>query len=92
MKSLDTILDISDTDYRDNSLCGGLTMSLWQRVLVLAAEAEGLMTSDQQSSVLRYAQDRSTLEKERMVLAKPDSVQIWMVLDSMNCLAYEIRT
>lgn len=66
-------------------------MSLWHRVLALAAGAEGLINPDQQSSALRYAQDRSTLEKERAVLAKPDSVQIWMVLDSMNCLAYEIR-
>ncbi|EON69818.1 hypothetical protein W97_09081 [Coniosporium apollinis CBS 100218] len=90
-KLLHMILNTTDTDYRDNGLCGGLTMSLWQRVLALAAGAEGLMNQDQQSSVLRYAQDRSTLVKERAVLAKPDSVQIWMVLDSMSCLAYDIR-
>lgn len=48
------------------------------------------MGRTQQSNVLRWAVDRRTLARELESLGKPESAQIWKVLDGMGCLAYEV--
>ncbi len=55
----------------------------------LHVQADRFMTRNQQCNVLRWATDRRTLGKELESLGKPESAQIWKVLDGMGCLAYE---
>lgn len=67
----------------------GLPEEAWARVMGLHLEADRLLTRTQQCNVMRWAVDRKTLEKELESLGKPESAQIWKVLDGMGCLAYE---
>ncbi|KAI4195106.1 MAG: hypothetical protein LQ346_003530 [Caloplaca aetnensis] len=74
--------------YRSD-LPAGLPGEAWSRIMGLYVQADRFMTRNQQRNVLRWATDRRTLGKELESLGKPESAQIWKVLDGMGCLAYE---
>lgn len=74
-----------------STLKGGLAEETWARILALAVDAECVLDDKQQLSVLRWAMERGTLVREMESLGKPESAQIWKVLEGMGCLAYEIR-
>ncbi|KAL9027264.1 MAG: hypothetical protein Q9196_004190 [Gyalolechia fulgens] len=61
----------------------------WARIMGLHVGADRFMSTSQQRNVLRWAIARRTLAKELESLGKPESAQIWKVLDGMGCLAYE---
>ncbi|KAL8917099.1 MAG: hypothetical protein Q9208_008138 [Pyrenodesmia sp. 3 TL-2023] len=67
----------------------GLSEDAWSRIMGLHLQADRFMSRNQQCNVLRWAIDRRTLGKEQESLGKPESAQIWKVLDGMGCLAYE---
>ena len=75
-----------------NTLPGGLTEDLWRRIIALAVGADDVLSEKQQLSILRWAMDRGTLQKEMEVLGKPESAQIWKVLEGMGCLCYDIKS
>lgn len=66
----------------------GLPEKLWGRIIALAADAIGVVNEVQQDSILRWATDRDTLIREMDALGKPESEQIWRLLEGMGCLAY----
>ncbi|KAL9589267.1 MAG: hypothetical protein Q9203_001949 [Teloschistes exilis] len=74
--------------YRSD-LAKGLSEEIWARIVGDCLEADRFMSERQQQAVLRWAVDRSTLAREMESLGKPESVQIWKVLEGMSCLAYE---
>ena len=67
----------------------GLPEEAWARIMCLQLGADRFMSWNQQRNVLRWAVDRKTLARELESLGKPESAQIWKVLDGMGCLAYE---
>ncbi|KAL8734657.1 MAG: hypothetical protein Q9166_001313 [cf. Caloplaca sp. 2 TL-2023] len=74
--------------YRSN-LPHGLHEEMWACILGQCLGADRYMSRRQQCSVLRWATDRRTLAKEMESLGKPESAQIWKVLEGTGCLAYE---
>ena len=76
--------------YRDKNLPRDLPLHIWQDILQRAAGAS-ILSSEQQASVVRWAQETATLAEESKMLGKSKSAQIWRVLDGMNCLAYDIK-
>lgn len=76
--------------YRTKLPCG-LPDDIWRRIMATAAGANDILSVAQQKSVLRWAMDRSSLKKEKEFLGLKGSAQIWKVLESMGCLAYEMR-
>lgn len=74
--------------YRSD-LLHGLSEKAWACIMGLQLGADRFMSKKQQCSVLRWAIDRRTLARELEWLGKPESAQIWKVLDGMGCLAYE---
>lgn len=94
-------LTIADTDvlasradeqqpYRSH-LPYGLSEYVWMRIINLVAGADGIVNITQQRSILRWAMDRTTLIKEREALGKPESAQIWRLLEGIGCLAYDLK-
>lgn len=81
---------ISFTPYR-TKLPYGLPDDIWRRIMATAAGANDILSVAQQKSVLRWAMDRSSLIKEKEFLGLKGSAQIWKVLESMGCLAYDMR-
>ncbi|KAL8939030.1 MAG: hypothetical protein Q9216_003579 [Gyalolechia sp. 2 TL-2023] len=79
---------LSSKPYRSD-LPFALPEEAWARVMGLYVGADRFMSWNQQCNVLRWATDRRTLAKELESLGKPESAQIWKVLDGMGCLAYE---
>ncbi|KAL8829578.1 MAG: hypothetical protein Q9170_006107 [Blastenia crenularia] len=67
----------------------GLAEDTWAYIVSLHLGADRFMSENQQRNVLRWAVDRKALAKELESLGKPESAQIWKVLDGMGCLAYE---
>ena len=70
---------------------GQLHEAQWAHIIALAAGAVGVVSSKQQNAILTRAVDRGSLGKEREILGKSDSAQIWKALEGMGCLAYEGR-
>ncbi|KAL8655598.1 MAG: hypothetical protein Q9226_002981 [Calogaya cf. arnoldii] len=67
----------------------GLPEKAWARIIGEYLAADRFMSRNQQRSVLQWAVDRRTLAKEMEWLGKPESAQIWKVLEGTGCLAYE---
>jgi hypothetical protein len=65
-----------------------LPLHLWQRIIVDAVGAAGILTADQQLRVIRYAVDWNSIEQHLAVRGYPDHQQIWKILDSMACFTY----
>lgn len=78
------------TPYR-TKLPYGLPDDVWRRIMAAAAGADVILSVAQQRSVIRWAMDRSSLNKEKEFLGLKESAQIWKVLEGMGCLAYEMR-
>ncbi|KAL8667072.1 MAG: hypothetical protein Q9202_000994 [Teloschistes flavicans] len=72
-----------------SDLAKGLPEEVWAQIMDDCLDAHRFMSERQQQAVLRWAVDRSTLAREMESLGKPESVQIWKVLEGMGCLAYE---
>ncbi|KAL8765820.1 MAG: hypothetical protein Q9209_007224 [Squamulea sp. 1 TL-2023] len=70
-------------------LPNGLPEKVWSCIMVECLGADRFMSRNQQHAVLSWAVDRRTLTKEMESLGKPESAQIWKVLEGMGCLAYE---
>ena len=80
-----------DKPYRSD-LLGGLRLEDWAYIIALATESGGIVASQQREAVVKWAMDRGTLEKEQEILGKSESAQIWKVLESTGCLAYNDRS
>ena len=78
------------TPYRTKLPCG-LPDDIWRRIMATAAGANSILSVAQQRSVIRWAMDRSSLNKEKEFLGLKGSAQIWKVLEGMGCLAYDMR-
>lgn len=78
------------TPYR-TKLPYGLPDDVWLRIMAAAAGADVILSVAQQRSVIRWAMDRNSLNKEKEFLGLKGSAQIWKVLEGMGCLAYEMR-
>ena len=81
---------VSGFEYRSR-LPLGLPEEIWCRILGQAVDAQGVLSPGQQRSVLKYGRSKCSLGKERDALGLKKAFQIWHVLDSMDCLAYEMR-
>jgi hypothetical protein len=70
-------------------LPGNLPQNLWRNIIAMAADPDELLSTKQQRNIFNWAKTRDTLERERELIGKLRSLQIWRVLDGMECLAYE---
>ena len=75
--------------YRTRLPCG-FSEDVWRRIIGLAAGAEGIMSEDQQRSMLSWAMNRKTLSKESEILGLTLASQIWRVLEGTGCLTYDM--
>lgn len=87
---MSTVQEMVRRQYRTSLPCG-FTEQIWCRIVSLAVEADGIMSDEQQLSVLRWALDRNTLVREIELLGKSESAQIWKALERMGCLAYQVE-
>ncbi|KAL8682355.1 MAG: hypothetical protein Q9224_006788, partial [Gallowayella concinna] len=67
----------------------GLPEHTWACIIGQHLSADRYMSRNQQRNVLRWAVDRKALGKEMESLGKPESAQIWKVLEGMGCLAFD---
>lgn len=79
----------TDKVYRSELPCG-FPEDAWRRILGQFAGFNGILSADQQLSILRYAMDRRTLSKESEVLGLTFATQIWRILEATGCLTYEM--
>ena len=70
---------------------GQLHQAQWAYIIALAADVVGVVSPTQQKAILAMAMDRGSLGKEREILGKSESAQIWKALEGMGCLACEMR-
>lgn len=75
--------------YRTRLPCG-FSEDVWRRIIGLAAGADGIMSEDQQRSMLSWAMNRKTLSKESEILGLTLASQIWRVLEGTGCLTYDM--
>lgn len=69
-----------------------LPEAIWRRIIALASGAEGVVSSNQQESIIQWAKSRDTLRPGREVRGRTGSEHIWRVLEGMRCLSYDVKT
>ena len=76
--------------YRDESMACHLTQPLMERILVDAVgeRAMDVLSEEQRRAACAWGQDRATLTTGYGWRSKTESAQVWMLLDSISCLAY----
>ena len=70
-------------------LPGDLPEALWKKIIGMAVDPDGLLSSKQISNLVDWAKTPDTLEKERELSGKLKSLQIWRILEGTECLAYD---
>ncbi len=68
----------------------GFSEDVWRRIIGFAAGADGIMSENQQRSMLSWAMNRKTLSKESEILGLTLASQIWRVLEGTSCLTYDM--
>ena len=68
----------------------GFSEDVWRQIIGHAAGANGIMSEDQQRSMLSWAMNRKTLSKESEILGLTLASQIWRVLEGTGCLTYDM--
>lgn len=66
----------------------GLSMEIWCVIIADAVGANGILSKEQQMTVMRYASDWNALEQEISVQGAAENQQIWKILETVGCLAY----
>lgn len=66
----------------------GLPMEIWRVIIADAVGANGILSKEQQMTVMRYASDWNALEQEISVQGAAENQQIWKILETVGCLAY----
>ena len=93
---IDGVASSSGARYSDRScvwhrkLPGKLPPHIWRRIIALSVDAVDVLTDRQQDEIFAWAVSRQSLARERDWLRKPESTQIWRLLDSVDCLTYEM--
>lgn len=71
-------------------LPGGLPEDIWVRIITLATDPRNILSTKQRRNVVTWAKAGDTLERERELGGKLKSVQIWRLLEGLECLGCEV--
>lgn len=66
----------------------GLPMEVWRVIIADAVGANGILSKEQQMTVMRYASEWNALDQEISVQGAAENQQIWKILETVGCLAY----
>lgn len=70
-------------------MIGPLPIRAWAKIFCFLADPSGILSERQRRAVITWGSNRDTLASEAEILGKPASVQIWRVLEGMDCLIYD---
>lgn len=76
-------------DNAEPKIAGGLPIRAWSIIFAMLADPKGILSERKLRAVVAHGSDRKTLAMETDVLGKPESVQIWKVLEAVGCLIYD---
>lgn len=66
----------------------GLPLELWRQIIADAVGAEGILSREQQTQIMRYAADWDVLAYKLTIQGVEDYQQIWKFLETVNCFTY----
>lgn len=66
----------------------GMPASAWMKILRRHCDPMGVLSDLHLKGIYAWGRDKGTLAAEAEQLGKPQSVQIWRVLEGMRCLSY----
>lgn len=72
-------------------LPGNLPGEVWIRIITLVTDPKGVLSEQQRKNIVAWAKTSESLERERDLVGKLRSVQIWRVLEALECLSYEFK-
>ena len=80
----------AEHSFRDRTTPCHLPAHLLQRIigLTMGGREMDVLNARQMQIAIEKGQNRDTLKAEREWLKRDESAQLWMMLDSINCLAY----
>ena len=73
----------------DAQMIGQLPKQAWEKIFYFLTDPAGILSERQRRAVIAWGSNRDTLASEAEILGKPASVQIWRVLEGMDCLTYD---
>lgn len=71
-------------------LPGNLPEDIWVQIITLATDHKDILSAKQRRNVVGWARTSDTLERERELAGKPKPVQVWRLLEGLECLSCEI--
>lgn len=73
----------------NNEKIGGLPVIAWTNIIRQICDPDHVLNDKHVNGIMTWGRDKRTLAMEVEVLGKPESVQIWRVLEGMRCLSYD---
>lgn len=68
---------------------GGLSIALWQQIVVEACDEHHLLSETQSANIMRWARDVDCMQIEQEWDNKLPHVRTWRILEAIGCLAYD---
>lgn len=79
-----------DQQKRPKDLPGNLPEDIWVQIITLATDPKDVLSAKQRRNVIGWARTSDTLERERELAGKPKPVQVWRLLEGLECLGCEV--
>lgn len=79
-----------DQQKRPKDLPGNLPEDIWVQIIALATDPKDILSAKQRRNVVGWARTSDTLERERELAGKPKPVQVWRLLEGLECLGCEV--
>lgn len=75
---------------KPKDLPGKLSEDIWVQIITLATDPKDILSAKQRRNVVGWARTSDTLERERELAGKPKPVQVWRLLEGLECLGCEV--
>lgn len=77
-------------EHLKKALPGSLEMDAWIAIIALAVDPKGILSEKQHHNIVDWARSSETLAREKELSGKTKAVQIWRLLEGIECLGFDV--
>ncbi|RPB02512.1 hypothetical protein L873DRAFT_1673364, partial [Choiromyces venosus 120613-1] len=72
------------------ALPGSLEQDTWMEIIAFAVDPKGILSEKQRLNIVEWARSSETLAREKELSGKTKAVQIWRLLEGIECLGFDV--
>jgi len=74
----------------EKALPGSLEVDTWIAIIAFAVDPKGILPEKQRYNIVDWARSSETLAREKELSGKTKAVQIWRLLEGIECLGFDV--